>query len=241
MHADDVYGTMLLDYLEGREAWEVIERDDGHLSLGPGPLRYFAAYKDWRPAEREAMEYARGRVLDIGCGAGRHMLHLRRLGYQTIGIDSSPGVADVCARQGLIDVHVTDLDSLDGRFGPFNTVLMLGLGSGFFGNIQRGKRILVNLHSITSDDGLILAGNGSPHSVMDDESSQEYMRRNIAEGKPEGYRRVRIRYRSYATPWFDILRLSDTEMNDLINDTGWTMRNVIREESSYYVGVLEKA
>jgi hypothetical protein len=58
----DAYGQAMLDHLRGRPAWEIVERDDGHISIGAGPELYFAEFKGWRPVERQAMRFVRGRV-----------------------------------------------------------------------------------------------------------------------------------------------------------------------------------
>ena len=73
--AQDAFGHELLDHLAGGPTWEIIERDDGMFSVGLGAELYFSDYEDWPAAEKQAMTYVRGRVLDIGCGAGRHALH----------------------------------------------------------------------------------------------------------------------------------------------------------------------
>jgi hypothetical protein len=62
---EDAYGQAMLDHLQGRDAWEIVERDDGHFSIGAGPKLYLAQFKDWRPVERRAMRYVRGRVFAL--------------------------------------------------------------------------------------------------------------------------------------------------------------------------------
>ncbi|MFO8034512.1 MAG: class I SAM-dependent methyltransferase [Candidatus Bipolaricaulota bacterium] len=51
----------------------------------------------WRRPSKLVVEFTRvlrrcgaGRVLDVGCGAGRHMVFLARQGFQVYGIDDSP-------------------------------------------------------------------------------------------------------------------------------------------------------
>jgi len=74
----DAYGHLLSDYHNGRENVEIVEREDGFIdTLRLGPLNYFAEYADWAEHQKLAMTYATGRVLDIGCGAGRHAIHLQ--------------------------------------------------------------------------------------------------------------------------------------------------------------------
>src|SRR4051794_33970142 len=43
----------------------------GLRQSGAGPELYFAGFRSWHRAERRAMRFVRGSVLDIGCGAGR--------------------------------------------------------------------------------------------------------------------------------------------------------------------------
>jgi hypothetical protein len=75
--SQDAYGRQLLAQYYGREPTaEIVERDDGYIDTGSDPGAYFEDYKDWPMLERRAIKAARGKVLDIGCGAGRHALYL---------------------------------------------------------------------------------------------------------------------------------------------------------------------
>src|SRR6476619_1019645 len=82
----DAYGQIFQALLEGREAQEIMERDDGLIYSGD-PADYFAPYRRWPAAEKRAMRYVRGRVLDVGCGAGRVSLHLQTRGHEVVAID----------------------------------------------------------------------------------------------------------------------------------------------------------
>lgn len=46
---------------------------------------YLADYPNWPSRHRQAVRYAKGRVLDVGCGAGRHALYLKAKGLD-IGV-----------------------------------------------------------------------------------------------------------------------------------------------------------
>ena len=72
---------------------EIVERDDNFIDGkrdGYGGDVYFSEYRDWLPIEKKAIKYAHGRVLDVGCGAGRHALYLQKKGLEVTGIDTSP-------------------------------------------------------------------------------------------------------------------------------------------------------
>lgn len=64
-----------------------------------------------------------GRVLDIGCGAGEHAIHLTRLGYDVLGVDFAPTALDV-ARQNA------SAQGVPARFQTADALSLIGL-SGF--------------------------------------------------------------------------------------------------------------
>lgn len=92
----DAFGHEIYDYFNGKGGYEIIERDDGYFSPSPGPEPYFREYEEWPEAEKEAMKHVTGRVLDVGCGAGRHSLYLQAQGLDVVGIDNSPLAIKVC-------------------------------------------------------------------------------------------------------------------------------------------------
>ena len=69
---------------------EIFERDDGFTETGVGHQLYIAGFSRWLPSERQAIRYARGRVVDVGCAAGRVPLYLQGRGYDVVGLDTSP-------------------------------------------------------------------------------------------------------------------------------------------------------
>ena len=98
----DAFGHLLTDYHNGEENVEIVEREDGYIDISRlGPLTYFAEYTEWVEHQKLAMKYATGRVLDIGCGAGRHSLHLQEKGHDVFATDISPLAIQLCQHRGL--------------------------------------------------------------------------------------------------------------------------------------------
>ncbi len=53
--------------------------------------------------------------------------------------------------------------------------------------------------------------------------------------------RIRIRYRTYATPWFDYLLVSRPEMRKILQGTGWKINKFIELKASpAYIRIIEK-
>jgi SAM-dependent methyltransferase len=236
----DAFGAVLLDYLEGRShAATVVERDDGFVDTERVGA-YFAEFRNWFAVERQALRYVRGRVLDVGVGAGRVALELQRRGHTVVTIDVSPLVARVARRRGVRNVKVRALEDVDASLGRFDTVVMFMNNFGLFGSEAKAKRLLRRLHTLTSDTGRIVAtssdftGNRNP-------DHRAYRQQNRQRGRMPGQFRYRLRYRKRATPWFDWLFVSPREMERLLRGTGWHLQRVIRHEGSdMYAAVLDK-
>lgn len=89
----DAYGRAFLDRLEGRPGAPIVERDDGYADVDLGLDLYFGSPDGL--LDQAAFEWVRGRVLDVGVGAGRHALALQEKGHDVVGIDVSPGAVEV--------------------------------------------------------------------------------------------------------------------------------------------------
>ncbi len=237
----DAYGRLLLDALEGRAPVEVVERDDGFVAGDPlAPANYLAPFRRWPAHQRQAMRLVRGRVLDIGCGAGRVALHLQRRGQEVVAIDLSPLAVEVAQRRGVRDARVLSITETDERLAPIDTFVMMGNNFGLFGSASRAKRLLRRFHSISSDRGRVVAEVLDPYQT-DDPDHLGYHERNRQRGRLPGQIRIRIRHRHYKTPWFDYLYVSQSELESLIADTGWSLERAIGSSGGLYVAVLRRS
>jgi len=218
----------------------MLERDDGYTQPSLPASRFFAPYPDWPPEERDAMRFVDGRVLDIGCGAGRHLLYLQHRGHDVLGIDVSPGALEVCRRRGAGKVELLSVKQLGPRLGTFDAVLMMCGNFGLFGTERRARRLLRRLAGMTSPKARIVADVVDPTGTGDPDALA-YQQRNRERGLPPGYVRLRLRYRGCATPWFELLNLSPGELSALLDGTGWYPRAILETAGPNYVAILAKS
>jgi SAM-dependent methyltransferase len=238
---EDAYGRLILDYLERGEGIEVVERDDGYLDASNfGPGSYFAPVRRWPKAERKAIRLARGRVLDVGCGAGRVALHLQELGHEVVAIDLSPLAVDVSRRRGVRDARRLSVTRIDRSLGSFDTIVMFGNNFGLTGSARRAPWLLRRFRTLADDGAVILAESVDPYKT-DKPEHLAYHERNRRRGRMPGQLRIRVRHGKYRTPWFDYLLASPDEMAELAERGGWRLREVMDEGETVYVGVLERA
>lgn len=238
----DAYGHEVWDYFKNRTGYEVIERDDGLIDpsdIAPG--FYFASFRDWPRVERRAIRYAKGRVLDVGCGAGRVAIYLQKhRNLDVTGIDISPLAIKVSKLRGLKKARLLAFEDIDFKPGSFDSVVMFGNNFGLFGSKSKAKRLLRRLYTMTSTEGVTICESADPYKTSDPDHLR-YHERNMAKGRMPGQVRIRARYRTYVGKWFDYLLVSPNEMKSIAEDAGWTVSRFIKSEKSpLYIGILRK-
>lgn len=235
----DAVGRHLLDSFRGRPAFEVLERDDGKLLSAHSSASYFTAFDQWPRHEQLAIQHAAGRVLDAGCGAGRHALHLQNLGLHVTAIDISPLAISVCRRRGVRNAFVLPVTRAGPALGTFDTILLLDGNFGLLGGYARAHWLLRRLWHITSCSGQILTSSYNPH-LQADHSDLAYIRRNLERGRPPGLLRLRVRYKQYKTPWFDYLTASPAGMKALLSGSGWRVHQFLPSGDRRFAAILHK-
>jgi SAM-dependent methyltransferase len=231
----------MLAYFEGdTRAREIVERDDGYIEATQGPGGYFDPVRRWPGHQRRALRFVRGRVLDVGAGAGRVALELQKRGHDVVAIDISPSAIEVCRRRGVRDARVLRFEDVDERVVPIDTVVMFGNNFGLFGGRAKATRMLRRLHRLTSNRGRIVAETRDTYAT-DNPDHLAYHERNRRRGRLAGQLRLRVRHARAATPWFDYLIVSPDELRELVSGTGWEVARLIDGEAGMYAAVIEKA
>jgi hypothetical protein len=157
-----------------------------------------------------------------------------------IAIDISPGAVEVCRRRGVRDARVMRFEDVDASLGVIDSVVMFGNNFGLFASPRKAATMLRRLHRLTSPGGRIVAESRGVYDT-DDPHHLAYHERNRRRGRMAGELRIRVRYRDAATPWFDYLIVSQDEMRDLVQGSGWEIARVIDGEAGIYAAVLEKS
>jgi SAM-dependent methyltransferase len=137
---DDVFGRALMDWARGGTAPEIIEREDGFTDLSAGHDLYISGFKDWPSSERSSIRYVRGRVIDVGCGAGRVSLYLQQRGFDVVGLDASPLAVRSAQLRGVKQTWCLSIDELSKRLELFDTIVLFGNNFGILVLLSECKR-----------------------------------------------------------------------------------------------------
>ncbi|HEV3040740.1 MAG TPA: class I SAM-dependent methyltransferase [Candidatus Angelobacter sp.] len=238
---NDAWGSALMAAYRGiGNTFEIVERDDRLITASILSPRYFYDYPKWTKREQKAMRLVKGRVLDIGCGAGRHGLYLQKKGFDVTGIDNSSQVLEVCKLRGYRKTKLMSITEIHKfKAGSFDTVIMLGNNFGLFGGFNRARRLLKTMHRITSAEGQIIAEAANPYSTTKF-SHRDYHRVNRTKGRMAGQLRLRIRHEKIVGPWFDYLFVSQAEMKTILIGTDWHVKQFYADQGPSYMVLIAK-
>jgi SAM-dependent methyltransferase len=95
------------------------------------------------------------RVLDVGCGLGRHMVELTKRGYVCVGVEADPEIAEE-ARSHDLDVRTLDMRSLHQIEGPFDAVISMWASFGYYDDETNAAVLAAMADALTLPGGLLV-------------------------------------------------------------------------------------
>ena len=168
----DLFGTAILDFQTNnnpeniRTETNISEADNMELSY------LFRSFKTMPPIEQKALQLCTGTVLDVGCGAGSHSLHLQNeLNLEVLSIDISENAIKTCALRGLKNTQQINILNLKNQ--KFDTILLLMNGTGIFENLKKTSLYLSKLKSLLKPNGQILLDSSDLIYMYDPEDLQQ--------------------------------------------------------------------
>ena len=228
---EDLWGEICLDYWRTGSADFQIRRDDGHVGARD-PSGYFA--EDLANEQVRALSHVQGRVLDVGCGPGRHLLWLQKRGFEVTGIDSSVGAVQVARERGGKDVRLLSLFEVSTVREKFGTVLLMGNNMSLAGTIQKTHALLDQLREITDDDAVLIGSSLNPRAT-DDPKHLAYHRANEAACRYCGQVQLRLEYKGRISPWFGRVLFEPHVLVDLLGQHAWRKEALVEGAPVYHV------
>jgi SAM-dependent methyltransferase len=168
----DLFGQALLDY-QTNTAPEDLTTETSISEADDMPVAYLFRSHDQMPRlEQTALEMAKGKILDVGCGAGSHSLYLQHKGLTVKGIDISAKAIQCCELRGVENAKVQHLLALENE--TFDTILLLMNGTGIFGTLKDLPTYLQKLKSLLNPTGQILIDSSDLIYMYDENEDGSY-------------------------------------------------------------------
>lgn len=164
----DPMGSAINDYYKnGRAAHlrvlsSMFEEDEMPIA------HLFRSEQEMPQLEKRALTLVRGRVLDVGAGAGCHALALQEHGFEVKAIDVSPLSCDVMKARGIEDVECVNLFDTQLQ-GKFDTILLLMNGTGIAGKLSRLPLLLNRLKELMAEGAQILIDSSDLKYIYENE------------------------------------------------------------------------
>lgn len=216
--------------------FQIVERDDGHIAASDAAV-YFAPVEDWPELERQASEEITGRVLDVGCGAGRHASVLIAAGVGVIGLDSSPGAVAVARARG-VDARLGSVSAIPAGIDAVDAVVLFGNGIGLLGGRRQASVVLAELARVAAPGARLLASGSDPYATTNP-IHLAYHERNRQRGRMPGQLRLRVRHERLASEWFDYLLPSEAELTGLLRESPWRLVEMRHDDHGGYLAVMQ--
>ena len=152
----DLFGTAILDFQTNDSPEDLITEttisEEDEMSVA----YLFRDFSSMPIIEQKALLLAKGRVLDVGCGAGSHSLYLQNEKKLVVtAIDISKKAIEACQLRGVFNAKVEAVLQFQSD-EKFDTIILLMNGTGIFGKLENVSNYLQKLKSLLAENGQIL-------------------------------------------------------------------------------------
>jgi SAM-dependent methyltransferase len=168
----DLFGKAILDYQTNNSPEDLVTETNISEADEMSVDYLFRSYNEMPELEQKALQLAKERILDVGCGAGSHALFLQEKGLDVTAIDISPNAIEACRLRGLTDARVMNVLDLDNE--KFDTILLLMNGTGIFGTLSKTTDYLQKLKTLLNPNGQILIDSSDIIYMFDAEDDGSY-------------------------------------------------------------------
>jgi SAM-dependent methyltransferase len=232
--APDILGQALLDYHHGKAPAATLTVHCSAADDEPLPAAYFFRTVLQMPElERQALDESRGRVLDLGAGAGCHSLELQSRGFEVKAVDVSAGAVQVMTERGVQNVARHDLFAAKPAAElPYDTILLLMNGLGLAGTLEGLDKFLAHARTLLAPGGQILATSSDVRYLFEDEDGA--LRINL-NGPYYGEVQYTLRYKGKDGEPFPWLFVDAALLNDAAEAAGYSADFIGEDENEQYL------
>jgi SAM-dependent methyltransferase len=163
----DLFGKAILDYATSNNPEDIVTETSISEADEMSVAYLFRSFDEMPEIEKKALSLVKGKILDIGCGAGSHSLYLTERDFDVTSIDISQNAVEACRKRGVKNVRVQDMMSVENE--KFDTILLLMNGTGIFGKLENTAQYLQKLNSILAVGGQVLIDSSDIIYMFDDD------------------------------------------------------------------------
>ncbi len=168
----DLFGQAILDYQTNNSPEDLLTETSISEADEMSVAYLFRSFEQMPHLEQIALERAKGKILDVGCGAGSHSLYLQNKGLDVTAIDISANAINACQLRGLKNTRMQNVLALQNE--TFDTILLLMNGTGIFGTLAALPAYFQHLKSLLNPNGQILLDSSDLIYMYDENEDGSY-------------------------------------------------------------------
>jgi cyclopropane fatty-acyl-phospholipid synthase-like methyltransferase len=192
----------------------------------------FRTFEEMPDAEKLALSKVKGKILDVGAGAGVHSLELMDRGFSVRAIDISSGAVDFMKSQQIDAVQSSFLTFKEGKY---DSILMLMNGIGVAGKLSNLKHTLDHARKLLNKGGALYC-DSSDIKYLYEEEDGSYWLDLVTEYY--GNFRFQMSYKQAKSEWFDWLYVDYDSLHKIATEVGFTCRKIHDDENHFLAELI---
>ena len=181
--------------------------------------------------EQKAIELAKGKVLEVGAGAGVHAKEMISRGLDVFAIDISENAVQYLKSQNIPSKTINYL-KFEGD--KFDTISLLMNGIGIAGKLSNLKKFLNHSKELLNKNGKILCDSSDIKYLYEDEDGSMWVNLNT---EYYGDFRYQMSYKDQKSEWFEWLYVDFDTLKQQALESGFSTR-LIHEDDNQYLAEL---
>jgi len=225
----DILGEALQDHFNTGTAETLwVHNSYGEDEVMPVDL-FFRDEADMPELELKALELCRGRVLDIGAGAGSHALILQQRNIAVTALDISTTAVAIMKKRGVTDAVEKNIFELE-LSDTYDTLLFMMNGIGVTGTIAGFKAFLQKAKTYLKPGGQLLF----------DSSDISYLYQEIQFPVNAYFGEVAFayEYKQKRGKWFKWVYIDQQTLKEVAAAAGWNSHIVMEDDNDQYLAQL---
>ena len=223
----DPVGAAILDYIKTRKPDDIIVSSDiCEDDVIPVEV-LFRNQIEMPDLELMALESCKGKVLDVGAGAGAHSKELIDRGLDVDSIEISDGAVQYMKSIGL---NARKINFFDLKNDKYDTILMMMNGIGIAGKLSNLENTLLHAKSLLQPGGKILCDSSDIKYLYEDEDGALWVDLN---SEYYGNFRFQMKFKKEKGPWFDWLYVDFDNLFNAAKNVGLKAKKIVDQDDHY--------
>ncbi len=226
----DILGTAIRDWHNGIKD-QILWINNKYGAPEEMPIDYYFRAADELPElEAFALEQCRGKVLDVGAGAGAHALPLQQRKLNVDALEISANACQVLKERGVKNIINKDIFKTEGKQN-YDTVLLLMNGLGLSQDVNGMRDLLKHLKTFLAPGGQILFDSSDVYYLYDNALEKVEKPSDRYYGEIE----YQYQYKNETGAWFKWLYIDYAFCAQIATEMGFAPELMAQDDEGHFL------